>query len=310
MRSPIAVALGLMLLMSAAAATGNGNTATIDVTASLAANYLSDACFDQLSDLDANLLGSDIEAIQTVNLMGVDNCLTGLGPDKTFLMQSGIEMLNDSGCGNSDMQIENLMAVQNSVATGDIIQVIQESSDVQGNGNYVIQNALNAPFSNSLVDSELMQASGLCAVTDGNGNGVLQSSAQIATDNCLTESNFIEEISLSSDIIGCNNIMPEAYNSQLTMETAAFNSMVNAHAIQSVSLDTQSVGDHDLIVLYGTTDLINDCIDDGMVLQNIDANAISMGCNNIITHIVGETNSDSSIIGGNIVQDVSITTDQ
>lgn len=311
MRNILAVALGLVLLISAISAAGSENLAIVDVTTYLSDNSISGAGIAQMSELEANLMGNELEAMQTMISLGSNNLLVGSGSDETFLMQMGIEKINDTGCGNLDLQTEAIIATENCVTIGNINQISLESVDVQGNDNFVNQNSLNAPMGNSLTDSELGLASAVCTAVEGSGNGVVQNSLQTSVQNCLTGSQFLGSASLNSDIAACNNLGPDEYNSnQLIIETSAINSLTYSGATQSGSLNTQDTGTGNLVNQVGNIGLFTNCIDDGVVLQNINADAISLGCNNQIVHNLDMQTFDNYLTNGIAVQDISIATSE
>ncbi len=234
MRRMIAVAVGLLLLVSAAAAVGNNNIAGVDVNETMTGQVLTGASSVQLADIDANIAGNTNVEIQGMNLTAVDNILTGLNDGKTFLLQSGDMMLNDTGNNNVNWQFEFLGASENQVAIGNITQMSAEVAENEGNNNNILQvtaqgagtsnfftstvvadggsaTVIVVPFfgatpsPNILTNSELKQISGFDVSVSGNTNTAEQWGVQSTFDNTMTDSKLWQQNAANADILGNDN---------------------------------------------------------------------------------------------------------
>lgn len=235
MRNFIAVALSLLLLVSATAAQGNNNIAGVAVIETMTSQVISGASSAQMANIDANIAGNMNTEIQGMNLTAVGNTLTGPNDGKTFLLQSGDIMLDDTGSSNINWQFEFVSANTNQVATGNISQLAAEIADVKGNDNKVFQindqsagyrdihrstvvadggsaTITSIPFPGSplsspniLTGSELKQLSVFDVSVAGNMNTAEQLSTQGAFDNTMTDSRLWQQNIANADILGNDN---------------------------------------------------------------------------------------------------------
>ncbi len=309
MRIIIALAMGMMMLMSAAFAESSGNSVVVDVSSYLSDNTLVGAGVAQLSDVETNLQGSNIESMQEMMILGCNNVILGDDPLEAFLLQVGIEKINDSGCNDFDLQTQTLLAAENYVNNGKINQLSLESANVKGSDNVVYQNALNAPFSNSLEDSELQLASASYANIDGIGNGVDQTSLLTSAGNSLIGSHLFQIASLNSDIHAINTFGSPSYNvNQMIIETSASNELVDSWVAQSAYMNAVDMGVGNFIDQEGSIGLLTNYMNKGIVLQKLKAEAASKGSFNGVLHNVDMQNFNNCLIDGIFIQDAGFKT--
>lgn len=346
MRSMIALAMGLLLLVSAAAAAGNNNVATVSLTEVMTGDIITAANFAQLSDIDANLAGNGITSIQTMIMEGSTNTLAGglnkqgLTDGKTFFLQSGDMMLNDTGNTNIDIQTELLAANTNQVAIGNITQVAAQVDNNKGNSNNVFQFTAEAagvtsilgevgvtPSANVLTDSEIKQLSYLDVLVTGNTNTAEQMNLQGAFDSTMTSSKLWQQATVCANVLGNNNAgLPLAATApflpvaapfvdglvlvpmQTSVQLADDNTMTKSAANQMICQNVYIAENSGQFAQLGVESMNLDILTNAGVLQKINENIKSLGNSNIISQNTALTSTANTVTGGNIIQQSDIDT--
>lgn len=342
MKGPI-LALCLLLLVSAAAATGSYNCVNVYGSQEVSGNCLTGAAFAQVTNVDANLLGTNIDATQFLGLQANDNCITGSNNGETNFIQAGDMVANDTGCNDFDLQAELLAANENCLTTGNITQIAAQHADTAGSDNYVVQGTaaalgtvdlpcfcLGSP--NCVTNSDLSQLSSLNACVTGTDNLAAQVALQGTFDNCMTDTGYYQQASLNADILGCNNngiccdgagsyvdtmdsiVGPYSDGTgiclpiQVSVQYTDDNCMTNALFNQMNCMDEQVTGDCNSVGQFDLGGVSDDCITSGSLLQMSNFKAAELGCNNAIGQSIELNNACNSITGGNIIQQATANT--
>lgn len=317
MKNLLALAIGLLLLVSAAAATGNYNSNSVCVSEEMSGNCITGASVGQVVKMDANILGSNIQAGQTVDLQMEDSCLTGLNDGRTNSLQMVDMMLNDTGCNNIDNQYVEFAQGDNCVTIGNITQMAIEKADNIGSNNYIDQcskafagvyedaEQAECGSPNCLTNSNLMQVQVLSACLTGDYNAIIQEDDQYATDNCLTSSKLYEQVSENANILGCNNgNVVDPYQS--ACQNADNNCLANSLMSEIISQDVQIIGDYNGACQNAYTDNQGNCLTSSTSQQSIDMSIKEMGCNNFVSQTVSQQSGGNCVTGGNIAQQSSV----
>lgn len=189
----------------------------------------------------------------------------------------------------------------------DYIMPITVTACVMGDSNHVQQAVWQSEFMDHLTDSKFLQAAMTTAYVTGNTNNVLQAFNQIYDSNDLTNSKLYLQTDINANILGNGNNLGIG-SGQFTVQNAIDNDMTNSFANELITLDEQITGNCNDVIQSAETNTTANCFTDGLELQNINAEANSMGCGNFIDQSADLENLDNCVTGGIITQQVDIQT--
>ncbi len=307
MRSLIIIVLDLMLLVSVAASLGNDNSENVMSNVETTGTSIIGADLAQIDNINANLMGSNIHANQFVRLTIDDSNLVGQSNGETNDIQMADMMLNDTGCGNIDLQFVAINQDENCLTIGNITQLTALKADDIGYENSIDQSSSSSIGNffgfiepNVLTNSDLKQTSILDACVAGNANNAVQGTNQFITDNILTNSKLYEQAETNADILGCENNL--GLGSQGIFQTADSNLLTSSSASQLIYLDEQSSGCLNDISQLARPYLLDNALTSSTMLQSINVDAETLGSSNIFDQNVDLRNEGNSAVGGQLVQ--------
>lgn len=189
----------------------------------------------------------------------------------------------------------------------DFLTAINVTACVDGNANYVNQHIVGSEEGDHLTDSQLIQQAMTFAYVTGNTNIAFQVFNQTYAYNDLTNSKLSEQVAISAGIFGNDN-NHDADSLQFANQTAIANDLTNSLANELICLDEQIIGNSNDASQVANTDIENNLLTMSTEFQNIDAAINELGNGNSVDQNIDIVSTDSSAVGGYIVQQTEIET--
>lgn len=199
----VSIVVGIMLLMSTVSAAGIGNQISVNIHKEAEGNCgTGEVLIIQDVDAATNVDGNYNTVEQNVDLYANFNDLEGTEGQLTTITQQAIIVGNVSGNSNNLNQNLLMNACNNDLTNSDLSQKATQQAEVEGSYNDISQSMYVDSHDNALTLSDLTQSSAINTFVYGNHNIVDSSAEQLIEYDSLTGSKEWQQIEMPSSFIG------------------------------------------------------------------------------------------------------------